>query len=110
MRDPQQRDTRTGPAADSGRREVGILPLVIGAVVVILLVLWFALGADVPDPVPLPDSPAAHGTAGQPAGTTGAAAEPGAPVGSQAPAGTEAVQPNPDLAPGTGVDTTRGSN
>ena len=67
------------------RRELGIWPLVIGAVVVILLAVFF-FSRGVEDPVPLPDSPAATGTAGEPAGTTGDSAQPGAPAAIEAPA------------------------
>ena len=82
----------------------GISPwtLVIAAAAIILVVVVFFLSVPLQEPVPLPDSPAATGAAGQPSGTTGqtSAAQPGAP--GQAPV-------NPDLAPGTGTDTTRGS-
>ncbi|HRO13947.1 MAG TPA: hypothetical protein PLL33_02685 [Paracoccus sp. (in: a-proteobacteria)] len=101
-----------------GGREIGVWPIVIGAAIVIGLAVWFFMDIGVQEPVPLPDSPVATGTVGQPSGVTGAAsdnvdgaaAEPGAPVGSEAPAGSPAVEPNPDLAPGTGVDTTRGTS
>ncbi len=107
MRDPQQRDGRTD--AGTERREIGVWPLVIGAAIVIALAVWFFLDVGVQEPVPLPDSPAAQGATGAASGVTGATPEPGAPVGSNAPADAPAVQPNPDLAPGTGVDTTRGN-
>lgn len=122
MADPRS----TGPVA----RGMGVWPIVIAAAVVIALAVWFFMGVDVQEPVPTPDSPAATGTAGepsgttggtpddtvgapddtvgQPSGTTGAGTEPGAPAGVDAPAGTPVVEPNPDLAPGTGTDTTRG--
>lgn len=127
MADPRS----TGPVA----RGVGVWPIVIAAVVVIGLVVWFFLGRGVQEPVPTPDSPAATGTAGQPAGTTGGTAddprtldteagdvagqasgatgaggEPGAPAGAEAPAGAATVEPNPELAPGTGTDTSRDGN
>lgn len=83
----------------------GISPwaLVIAASAIILVVVVFFLSAPLQEPVPLPDSPAAAGAAGQPSGTTGqtSATQPGAP--GQAPA-------NPDLAPGSGTDITRGNN
>lgn len=93
--------------ANSGnpRTGSGINPwtLVIAAAAVILVIVLFFLFAPLQDPVPSPDSPVATGTVGQPAGVTGqtSAAQPGAP--GAAPA-------NPDLAPGTGTDITRGSN
>ncbi|MRX51230.1 hypothetical protein GI374_12400 [Paracoccus sp. S-4012] len=60
------------------RRELGVWPLVIGAVIIILLaVLYFSW--EVEPPPPLPDSPVAQGTVGQPTGTTGATPQPGAP-------------------------------
>lgn len=89
---------------------IGVWPLVIGAAAVILVVVLFLMGGPVKEPVPLPDSPAAHGTAGQPSGVTGELSpHPGAPAGAEAPAGSPTIAPNPDLAPGTGVDTTRGN-
>lgn len=85
-------------------RSGGISPwaLVIGAATVILAAVLFFLLAPLQEPVPTPDSPAAAGAAGEPSGVTGqtSAAQPGAP--GQAPA-------NPDLAPGSGTDTTRGN-
>lgn len=94
----------------SGAGEIGILPIVIGAVIVIGLAVWFFLGVGIDEPVPLPDSPVATGTVGQPAGVTGEGPIPGAPPGADAPPGAPVAEPNPDLAPGTGVDTTRGAN
>ena len=83
----------------------GISPwtLVIIAAAVILAIVLFFLWAPLQAPVPSPDSPVATGTVGAPAGTTGQTsdAQPGAP--GAAPA-------NPDLAPGTGTDITRGNN
>lgn len=83
----------------------GISPwaLVLGAAAVILVVVLFLMSGPVQEPVPSPDSPAATGAVGEPSGTTGQTsdAQPGAPG---------QAAPNPDLAPGTGTDTTRGSN
>lgn len=77
-------------AAPAPRRELGIWPIVIGAALVILAAVFFFMGADVPDPTPLPDSPAATGTAGEPVGTTGPAPQPGAPAGVEPAAGVQA--------------------
>ncbi|MBB1490757.1 MULTISPECIES: hypothetical protein [unclassified Paracoccus (in: a-proteobacteria)] len=85
----------------NSRSSTGVNPwlLVLAAAAVILVAVLFFMAAPVPEPTPLPDSPAAQGTAGEPAGETGDAPQPGAP--GEAP-------PNPDVAPGTGTDTTRG--
>ena len=82
-------DPRTPPP----RRSVAPWPLVIAAAAVILAALWFFMASDVEEPVPTPDSPAATGTAGEPAGTTGASPQPGAPVGADAPPGSGTVAP-----------------
>jgi|GEM_PF-4767041 len=84
------------------RSSTGVNPwlLVIAAAAVILVAVLFFLFAPFGAPPPLPDSPAAHGTAGEPAGATGEVAQPGPPG---------VAAPNPNLAPGTGVDTTRGN-
>lgn len=86
-------------ATPGNPRSTGINPwlLVIGAAAVILVVVLFLLSGPVEAPMPAPDSPAATGTAGEPSGEAGEI-PPGAPG---------EVPPNPDLAPGTGVDTTR---
>ena len=91
------------PGNPQSSRSISPWALVIGAAAVILVVVLFLMGMPLQEPVPTPDSPAAAGTAGQASGTTGqtSAAQPGAP--GAAPA-------NPDLAPGTGTDTTRGTN
>lgn len=86
-----------------------VWPLVLGAVVVILAAVLFFMSGPVEEPVPTPGSPAATGTAGTPAGVTGEGAQPGAPAGAEAPVGAPVAEPNPDLAPGTGTDTTRGN-
>lgn len=86
-------------------RSGGMSPwtLVLIAAAVILVVVLFFLSAPLQRPTPTPDSPAATGAVGEPAGTTGqtSEAQPGPP---------RVAAPNPDLAPGTGTDTTRGSN
>lgn len=73
------------------RRELGIWPLVIGAAIVILLALFIFTRGEVEPPTPLPDSPAATGSAGQPAGTTGDPPQPGAPAGVEPPADSAPV-------------------
>lgn len=61
---------------------LGPWPLVIGAALVIAAAVFFFTRGEVPAPTPLLDSPAATGTAGEPAGTTGVATpQPGAPAG-----------------------------
>lgn len=84
------------------RPSTGINPwlLVLAAAAVILVAALFFMSAPVEPPTPTPDSPAAEGTVGEPAGATGDAAQPGPPG---------VAAPNPDLAPGTGTDTTRGN-
>lgn len=83
------------PRNNPPRRDLGVWPLVIGAAVVIALAVWFFTRGEVPVPQPLPDSPAAEGTAGEPAGVTGDTPHPGAPVGAEAPVGSPAVRPQP---------------
>ena len=85
--------------AERPAREIGVWPLVIGAAVIILAAVFFFTRGEVPEPTPLPDSPAATGTAGQPVGTTGPEPQPGAPAGAEVPAGTPTVTPSPDAAP-----------
>lgn len=61
---------------------LGPWPLVVGAALVIAAAVLFFTRGEVPVPTPLPDSPAATGTAGEPAGTTGVVTpQPGAPAG-----------------------------
>lgn len=81
--------------AEPPARDIGVWPLVIGAALVILAAVFFFTRGEVPEPTPLPDSPAATGTAGHPAGTTGPAPQPGAPAGADAPAGSPTVEPGP---------------
>lgn len=98
------------PRTPGSSRTIGIWPILLGVAAVILAAALFFMSGPVEEPVPTPGSPAATGTAGQPAGVTGEPPQPGAPSGADAPPGSPVAQPNPDLARGTGVDTTRGSN
>lgn len=67
---------------------IGVWPLLIGVAAVILAVVLFFLSGPVDEPTPTPDSPAATGTVGEPAGSTGATPQPGAPSGTEVPADT----------------------
>ena len=69
---------------------LGPWPLVIGAALVIAAAVFIFTRGEVPEPTPLPDSPAAQGTDGQPSGATGDAPQPGAPGAADAPAGSTA--------------------
>lgn len=50
---------------------IGIWPLVLGVAAVILVAVLFFMFAPIQKPVPTPDSPAALGIDGAPAGATG---------------------------------------
>lgn len=74
------------------RRELGVWPLVLAAIVIIAAAYWFFTDeAGIKAPKPLPDSPVATGTVGEPAGDTGPAPQPGAEVGADLPAGAKPV-------------------
>ncbi len=81
----------------TSRRELGVWPLVLGAVVVIALAYWFfSDAANIEPPQPTPDSPVATGTVGEPVGSTGPVPQPGVPVGTEVP---PSVAPVPTPAP-----------
>lgn len=84
-------DLRNPPPASG--RSISPWALVLAAFAVIALGVLFFNVVGVDDPVPTPDSPAATGTAGEPAGVTGTGPQPGAPVGAEAPAGSPTVPP-----------------
>lgn len=85
----------SNPRNTPPRRDLGIWPLVVGAAVLIALAVWVFTRGEVSAPRPLPDSPAAIGTAGEPAGVTGDTPRPGAPVGADAPPGSPTVPARP---------------
>lgn len=80
------------PRESSG---IGIWPMVIGVAAVILVAALFFMFLPIQEPVPTPDSPAALGIDGEPAGSTGAGVQPGAPEGADVPPEVVPVEPAP---------------
>ncbi|SEH84568.1 hypothetical protein [Paracoccus alkenifer] len=80
------------PRESSG---IGIWPMVIGVAAVILAAVLFFMFVPIQKPVPTPDSPAALGIDGEPAGATGAGVQPGTPQGTEAAPAVVPVEPAP---------------
>lgn len=79
---------------------IGIWPLLLVVAAVILAAAVFFMSVPIKEPVPTPDSPAAMGIDGAPAGATGPEPQPGAPEGAEVPPAVAPVEPAPaDPAP-----------
>lgn len=74
---------------------IGIWPLIFGVAAVILAAVLFFMLVPIQRPVPTPDSPAALGIEGAPAGVTGDGLRPGAPEGTEVPPAVVPVEPAP---------------